>query len=85
MCSSENMDYSNVAQRERQKETVEDLLTNILPRKVVMRLKGGYVGTFAEDFLNCTVLFADVCNFGELSTNLSPSELVATLDAIFSG
>lgn len=71
--------------RETQKETVEDLLTNILPKKVVQRLKGGYIGTFAEDFPNCTVMFADVCDFGDLLSSLTPTELVATLDAVFSG
>lgn len=64
---------------------MEDLLTNILPKKVVQRLKSGYVGTFAEDYNNCTVMFADVCDFGDLLSSLSPSELVTTLDAIFSG
>lgn len=74
-----------VKQREKQKETVEDLLVNILPKKVVMRLKDGYVGTFAEDFPNCTVMFADVCDFYDICNSLSPAELVDTLDAIFSG
>ena len=72
-------------QREKQKETVVGYLGNILPQKVIQRLKGGHKSTFAENFPNCTVMFATLMDFATLFDDLSPSDLVEMLDTVFSG
>ncbi|MEM9925502.1 MAG: adenylate/guanylate cyclase domain-containing protein [Cyanobacteria bacterium P01_D01_bin.50] len=67
---------------EEQKKS-EHLLLNILPETVVNRLKEQPT-TIAEAFAEVTVLFADIVGFTELSTQVSPQELVALLNRIFS-
>eukprot|EP00026_Physarum_polycephalum_P001368 Phypoly_transcript_01369.p1 GENE.Phypoly_transcript_01369~~Phypoly_transcript_01369.p1 ORF type:complete len:630 (+),score=88.04 Phypoly_transcript_01369:1504-3393(+) len=68
-----------------QKETVVGLLGNILPQKVIQKLKGGLASTFAEDFPNCTVMFVTLHDFATLFDQLSPTDLVETVDTVFSG
>jgi adenylate cyclase len=72
-------------QREKQKETVVGMLGNVLPEKVIQRFKAGQASTFAENFPNCTVMFISLCDFATLFDHLTPSELVETLDTVFSG
>jgi class 3 adenylate cyclase len=67
---------------EEQKKS-ENLLLNILPETVVHRLKEQPT-TIAEAFGEVTVLFADIVGFTQLSTQVSPQELVALLNRIFS-
>ena len=67
---------------EEQKKS-EHLLLNILPESVAHRLKEKPT-TIAEGFTEVTVLFADIVGFTELSTQVSPQELVALLNRIFS-
>ncbi len=67
---------------EEQKKS-EHLLLNILPESVVHRLKE-QATTIAEAFAEVTVLFADIVGFTQLSTQVSPQELVALLNRIFS-
>ncbi|MGB3758015.1 MAG: adenylate/guanylate cyclase domain-containing protein [Rivularia sp. (in: cyanobacteria)] len=67
---------------EEQKKS-EHLLLNILPESVVHRLKEQPT-TIAEAFAEVTVLFADIVGFTQLSTQVSPQELVALLNRIFS-
>lgn len=80
-----NMGERSKRKREKQKETVVGLLGNILPQKVVQRLKEGHASTFAEDFQNCTVMWVTINDFGTLFDILSPTDLVETLDTLFSG
>ncbi len=61
----------------------ERLLLNILPPSIADRLRHGEV-VIADRFDEMTVLFADCVRFTELSSNLSPTELVALLNDVFS-
>ncbi|MBD0335237.1 MAG: MASE1 domain-containing protein [Cyanobacteria bacterium Co-bin13] len=79
-----------VAERERaraalleEKEKSEQLLLNILPHPIATRLKEDQA-TIADHFAEVTVLFADIVNFSRLSAQLSPQELVALLNDVFS-
>jgi adenylate cyclase len=61
----------------------EKLLLNILPAAIADRLKVN-PQSIADGFAESTVLFADLVGFTELSGRVSPQELVARLNAIFS-
>ncbi len=61
----------------------EQLLLNILPQAIAERLKQEPT-TIADSFAEVSVLFADIVGFTELSTCISPPELVALLNDIFS-
>jgi adenylate cyclase len=61
----------------------EKLLLNILPSPIVDRLKLSS-DAIADGFAEATVLFADIVGFTELSSRLSPQELVHRLNEIFS-
>ena len=61
---------------------MEELLENILPPTIAQKLSEEGK-TFAEGFVNCTVLFADIINFTELSRQQSPNELVKLLNRVF--
>lgn len=71
---------SNV-QSEREKS--DKLLLNILPPSIADRLKLSS-DCIADGFPEATVLFADIVGFTELSSRLSPQDLVARLNQIFS-
>ncbi len=66
-----------------EQEKSERLLLNILPEPIAQRLKH-QPGTIAESFEEVTVLFADIAGFTQLSTQISPTELVSLLNEIFS-
>ncbi|WP_293133603.1 adenylate/guanylate cyclase domain-containing protein [Microcoleus sp. bin38.metabat.b11b12b14.051] len=66
-----------------QQEQSERLLLNILPEEIANRLKLGD-STIADTFADVTVLFADIVGFTQLSARVSPTELVALLNEIFS-
>ncbi|MBD1938603.1 adenylate/guanylate cyclase domain-containing protein [Microcoleus sp. FACHB-68] len=66
-----------------QQEQSERLLLNILPESIAERLKQEE-GTIADSFAEVTVLFADIVGFTELSSHISPTELVNLLNQIFS-
>ncbi|MDZ8183785.1 MAG: adenylate/guanylate cyclase domain-containing protein [Nostoc sp. ChiSLP02] len=61
----------------------EQLLLNILPEMIAEQLKQQPT-TIADNFMEVTVLFADIVGFTELSTRTSPAELVYLLNRIFS-
>jgi class 3 adenylate cyclase len=56
---------------------------NILPEEIANRLKRGD-STIADTFAEVTVLFADIVGFTQLSSRVSPTELVSLLNDIFS-
>jgi adenylate cyclase len=66
-----------------QQQQSERLLLNILPEEIANRLKQGD-STIADTFADVSVLFADIVGFTQLSARVSPTELVALLNEIFS-
>ena len=58
------------------------LLHNILPEEVAARLRAT-PGTIADAAEHVTVLFADVVGFTPLASRVTPAELVAMLDQLF--
>src|SRR6478672_4708969 len=61
----------------------EALLTNVLPEPIAERLKGTS-GSIADHIDEASVLFADIVDFTPLAQRLSPTEVVDTLDRLFS-
>ena len=66
-----------------EEEKVERLLLNILPFSIAERLKEEE-GTIADSFPDVTILFADIVDFTKASAAISPEEMVATLNEVFS-
>jgi class 3 adenylate cyclase len=75
-------DITATRQVERLNAENEALLLNILPRSIAERLRGGET-VIADRFDDMAVLFADVVGFTELSSRLSPDEVVALLNDVF--
>ena len=68
---------------EREKNRSDLLLLNILPQETAMELKeNGKVA--AKRFESATILFTDFKNFTHYAENLSPEELVKSVDFYFS-
>ena len=67
---------------EKERQT-ERLLLNVLPQSIADQLRGG-VKTVAEYYPEVSVLFADIVNFTELSSQKKPDALVQILDELFS-
>ncbi|HEY0081884.1 MAG TPA: adenylate/guanylate cyclase domain-containing protein [Pyrinomonadaceae bacterium] len=72
-----------LAQLRVEREKSERLLLNILPAAIAERLKEDQ-GIIAESFTEATILFADVVGFTQMSSLISPVELVYLLNEIFS-
>jgi class 3 adenylate cyclase len=68
---------------EEQRRQADDLLLNILPEKIVERLKR-FPGVIAERFEDVTVLFADIVSFTPFAAAVGPDEVVALLNEVFS-
>lgn len=66
-----------------EQEKSEQLLLNILPEPIARQLKDGQ-SSIADGFAEATVLFADLVNFTQLSTQMPPRELLSLLNEIFS-
>jgi guanylate cyclase len=64
-------------------ERAESLLLNILPGSIAERLKAS-PQTIADQFAAVSVLFADVVDFTPRAEQLTPAEVVGTLDRLFS-
>lgn len=79
----QKVEFKTRVELEAAREQSERLLLNILPEKIVERLKQQNT-TIADSFEEVTVLFADLVKFTELSTQISPTELVDLLNQIFS-
>ncbi|MFB2937614.1 adenylate/guanylate cyclase domain-containing protein [Aerosakkonemataceae cyanobacterium BLCC-F154] len=67
-----------------EQEQTERLLLNILPQKIAQKLKS-QPSTIADYFNEVTVMFADIVGFTQLSSRISPTQLVEMLNEIFSG
>ena len=61
----------------------EKLLLNILPAPVADRLKHSEQ-TIADGFADATVMFADIVNFTQVASNMTPSQVFSMLNSIFS-
>jgi class 3 adenylate cyclase len=68
---------------EEERAKSEQLLRNVLPEAIAHRLKQE-PARIADHFDEVTVLFGDIAGFTPLSEELSPQELVAALDDVFS-
>ncbi len=66
-----------------EQEKSESLLLNILPAEIAQQLKQQQ-SAIANRFDEVTILFADIVNFTELAAQISPIELVNSLNQIFS-
>jgi class 3 adenylate cyclase len=64
-------------------ERSKQLINNLLPEVIVERLKQEQ-GMIADSFDEVTVLFADIVGFTQLSSQISPKELVDILNVLFS-
>lgn len=60
----------------------DGLLRNILPDDIADRLKTSE-DTIADDYEAASILFADIVDFTPMSADMTPSELVALLDDVF--
>lgn len=63
-------------------EQSDGLLRNILPDDIADRLKTSE-DTIADDYEAASILFADIVDFTPMSADMTPSELVALLDDVF--
>jgi adenylate cyclase len=70
-------------QLEREQGKSEQLLLNVLPAAIALRLKDNEQN-IAESFGEVTVMFADIVGFTELSSRISATAVVKVLNDIFS-
>ncbi|MEH2053407.1 adenylate/guanylate cyclase domain-containing protein [Nostoc sp.] len=82
--------FRNVTQRlaaeaalRQQQEETERLLLNLLPAAISKEIQEEAAG-IAEDFIDVTVLFADIIGFSEIAASMSAIQLVNLLNPIFS-
>jgi class 3 adenylate cyclase len=75
-------DITAARQVERLAGENERLLLSILPASIAERLRAGET-TIADQFDDMTVLFADLVGFTDLSSRLTPDEVVRMLNDIF--
>lgn len=75
--------HERTIQLEHEKEKSEMLLLNILPARVADDLKQNGRSE-PEQFENVTVMFTDFAGFTEMSALMSPSQLIGTLNEIYS-
>jgi len=61
----------------------ERLLLNILPGPIAERLKSSNQ-TIADGFADVSVMFADIVNFTQVASGMTPSQVFAMLNRIFS-
>ncbi len=66
-----------------EKERSEHLLLNVLPAAIAEQLKQ-QEGSFAENFEDVTILFADIVGFTPMAAKIDPIRLVDLLNQIFS-
>jgi len=66
-----------------ERDRSESLLLNMLPATIAKKLKHSSA-SMADGFEEVSVLFADIVDFTELSSSMSPKEVVGLLNRIFS-
>jgi class 3 adenylate cyclase len=72
-----------VGQIENYRRRADDLLLNILPGAIAIRLKEGE-DTIADGYNEVSVLFADIVDFTGMSSDADPVEVVSLLNEVFS-
>lgn len=78
----ETLLVENQEEAERAKKQSEDLLFQILPRDIVVRLNQGEKDISFE-IQSASIMFIDIVKFSEYSSSLSPSEIMGTLSSLF--
>lgn len=78
-----DQEQSYLKQLETERANADALLLNVLPAPIADRLKRGEAA-IADSFPDVTVMFADIVGFTNLSTIISPNEIVSLLNEIFS-
>lgn len=68
---------------EEERAKSERLLNSVLPEHVARRLKRG-AGMIADGFSDASVMVADIAGFTRLAEQLTPRQVVAFLDKVFS-
>ena len=71
------------AELQHEKERSEQLLLNILPEAIANRLKSDPT-SIADSFAEVSIIFADIVGFTDMSSRISPVDLVSVLNQIFS-
>ncbi|HUG47792.1 MAG TPA: adenylate/guanylate cyclase domain-containing protein [Candidatus Limnocylindria bacterium] len=66
-----------------EKDKTEQVLLNVLPARIVARLREGET-TIADEYPSVSVLFADVIGFTALAARLSAADVIALLSDLFS-
>ena len=73
----------HLARIESEKQKNEELLLNILPQPIAMRMKSNET-LIADSVKDCSILFGDIVGFTPLSQALGPVKIVEILNQIFS-
>jgi class 3 adenylate cyclase/CheY-like chemotaxis protein len=73
----------HLARIESEKQKNEELLLNILPQPIAMRMKADEY-SIADSVDDCSILFGDIVGFTPLSQSLGPIKIVEMLNQIFS-
>lgn len=73
----------HLARIESEKQKNEELLLNILPQPIAMRMKADEY-LIADSVDDCSILFGDIVGFTPLSQSLGPIKIVEMLNQIFS-
>ncbi len=69
---------------ERRRRQADQLLLNILPRKIAERLEYAPSQMVAENVERASVLFADVVSFTPMTADMAASDLIELLNEVFS-
>ncbi|MBK8622622.1 MAG: adenylate/guanylate cyclase domain-containing protein [Saprospiraceae bacterium] len=78
---TQNAEFKDLLATEREKS--DRLLLSLFPDSIAGKLRNSNQ-SIADSFDNVTILFADIVGFTRYAGNMSPNELVAMLDEIFS-
>jgi class 3 adenylate cyclase len=68
---------------EQAKKHSENLLRNILPPEIAVRLRNGETN-IADHFEDATIIFADIVGFGKITARMKAYEIVGCLNQLFS-
>ena len=78
---TQNAEFKDMLATEREKS--DRLLLSLFPDSIAGKLRNSNQ-SIADSFENITILFADIVGFTQYASNMTPNELVAMLDEIFS-